>query len=580
MTLDALTPSGALFRQRLHQMFAAEQPVRVWVMLAPAGYGKSTVLQQLVHTHATSTRPVVLVNALEGGLMAGTLLETVQTQAAEAGHDLQQVTIAIDDVHLLAGTEALADLQQLINNPGCRLVLSGRYFPQVDLTSLRVAGALCEIGSDDLRFRSWEVEDLFRHVYSLRFPPSELAMVASATGGWAVGLQLYRHATSRVTSTSRISRLQSLRQCRLDSIRTYLATNVLDELDPPLRDFAIRVSVLGKLTPQGCNRLLERIDSEEQLAQLIEHQLFVSQRVDGSLRFHDVFRSFLEARLDADLCASERRRLYHVAGHILLDQNARVDAVRAFAMGGFIDEAECILATLRSGRPEPSLTALDLPEGLLSDHRLGFTRCLQVLQGGFLLSAGEQAARIARETSDNDTGDADLSKAAGRLSRALTFWVNPSGVESPMSWTEAFSELLSIGGHRGAADDQIVEATGHLLAGHPVKATATLQRASVSRRLRPAEQALEAVVHAVGWWLVDGLRPGEALRATSGELDQGSQYLARLVRAIQFIDPYATESPLGARLDDFEEEVPTAEDPWSIALAQPEGYNDHKIWKR
>ena len=67
--------------------------------------------------------------------------------------------------------------------------------PGINLSRLRVADELLEVGTDDLRFRAWEVEQLFRDVYHDPVPPADLAVLARRTEGWAAGLQLFHLAT-------------------------------------------------------------------------------------------------------------------------------------------------------------------------------------------------------------------------------------------------------------------------------------------------------------------------------------------------------------------------------------------------
>src|SRR5439155_1226173 len=89
--------------------------------------------------------------------------------------------------------------------PSITFVMGTRALPGFNLSRLRVSGSLLEIGSEDLRFRSWEVEHLFRDFYREPLPPEELAELARRTEGWAAGLQLFHLATrSRSSWTSSV----------------------------------------------------------------------------------------------------------------------------------------------------------------------------------------------------------------------------------------------------------------------------------------------------------------------------------------------------------------------------------------
>ena len=77
------------------------------------------------------------------------------------------VLVVIDDLHLLEGSEAERAMAALIDNlpHRLRIVLASRVDLGFDVSRLRVSGELVEIGHDDLRFRTWEVEELFRDIY-------------------------------------------------------------------------------------------------------------------------------------------------------------------------------------------------------------------------------------------------------------------------------------------------------------------------------------------------------------------------------------------------------------------------------
>ena len=60
----------------------------------------------------------------------------------------------------------------------------------------RLSADMHEIGADDLRFRAWEVEELFRTCHDLRLGSGEVAQLTRRTAGWAAGLQLFHLATA------------------------------------------------------------------------------------------------------------------------------------------------------------------------------------------------------------------------------------------------------------------------------------------------------------------------------------------------------------------------------------------------
>ena len=102
-----------------------------------------------------------------------------------------------------------------------------------------VSGELAQLDAEDLRFRSWEVEELFRAVYAQPLSPETAAALTRRTGGWAAGLQLFHLATARSSAGSNANGPSTSSSGRSRLIRSYLARNVLDGLRPRRRRFLL-----------------------------------------------------------------------------------------------------------------------------------------------------------------------------------------------------------------------------------------------------------------------------------------------------------------------------------------------------
>ncbi|MGH2690414.1 MAG: BTAD domain-containing putative transcriptional regulator, partial [Actinomycetota bacterium] len=182
---------------------------RLGLVIAPAGSGKTTLL---AHVAAASPAAVGWYRA-EGIDDEQTLLAYLQTAVGaveepawrtveDAARGLEQrcsrrTLLVVDDVHCIAGTPAEAALARVVDYapPGITFLLSSRYMPDLNVSRLRVAGEVLEVNADDLRFRTWEVERLFRDCYDDPLTPEELARVTHRTEGWAAGLQLFHLAS-------------------------------------------------------------------------------------------------------------------------------------------------------------------------------------------------------------------------------------------------------------------------------------------------------------------------------------------------------------------------------------------------
>ena len=342
-----------LRRARLIERLAALDDQRLGLVIAPAGSGKTTLLSQFAATadcpvawyradgaDATEASILAQLHRAVGVALAGTApdLGPAWTTVDEASAALDSVpvdrlVIIADDVHSLHGTAAEAALGRLVEQvrPGIALVLGSRRTPSFSVSRARVAGDLLEISADDLRFRPWEVEQLFRDVYGDALPPIEMTALTQRTEGWAAGLQLFHLAAKGKTPAER-ARLVGALGSRSRLVREYLAENVLEGLADELRSFLVETCVLSRLSGPLCDDLLVREHSEEVLIELERRQLFtVALDDDGSYRYHEVLRSHLEASLISAVGGPAARDRYRLAGALHEKAGFPVDAIRAYS---------------------------------------------------------------------------------------------------------------------------------------------------------------------------------------------------------------------------------------------------------
>ncbi|MBA2255006.1 MAG: hypothetical protein H0W07_07835, partial [Chloroflexi bacterium] len=321
---------------------------RLALVVAPAGSGKTTLLARFA---ARAPGPVGWYRAEAWDRDASTMLRHLE---AALGPSLERVprgwdTVAdaanalaawhgapallvVDDLHTIEGTPAEAALERLIEYApeSLTVIAASRVPPAFNLPRLRVSGVLVEIGGDDLRFRSWEVERLFRDFYDEPLPPEELARLARSTEGWAAGLQLFHLATRGKPPDERRRVLTALGpSSRL--MRDYLTRNVVHELPDDLRRFLVETSVLGRLSGPLCDRLLARKGSAEVLLELERRRLFThGLSEDGVYRYHEVFRSYLQGVLLEDVGEERLRARFRAAGELLAEVGAHAEALEAF----------------------------------------------------------------------------------------------------------------------------------------------------------------------------------------------------------------------------------------------------------
>jgi len=397
-----------LVRQRLTARLLDPATYLVGRVVAPAGSGKSRLLAHVALAYQGPVawcgppEPVprneqALVEWLWDGLTpalgaaahpVGSGLDGIIEALGGPG---PPVLVLVDDVHLLEGSDAELALADLIRRlpARMRLVIASRVNLALDLSRLRVSGQLVEIGPDDLRFRAWEVEELFRDVYREPLIPEDVAALARRTDGWAAYLQLFHLATLRKSQTERRRVLATLAQ-RSRLVQEYLTRHVLAGLSADLQDFLMRTSVLRRPTVALCDELLGWSGgSRDLLAELERRQLFTDRVDEDSYRYHTVLLSYLEARLVETVGPAAAREEHQRAAALLEREGLAEDAAAAFAKA---EDWEGVARTL--GHPDSSAAALGgawleaLPPTVVeTDSLLLMARARRALASGALTEA-------------------------------------------------------------------------------------------------------------------------------------------------------------------------------------------------
>jgi len=541
--------------ERLDGLLDRVWSYRLGLVIAPAGSGKTSLLARFA---GRSEHPVgwyraeawdaderALLDHIEAALapqMEG--LATGWQDVADAANALdgwsgRRAVLIIDDLHTIEGTAAERALERLIEYaPQMLTVLAaGRVPPSFNLSRLRVAGDVLEIGSDDLRFRSWEVERLFRNFYEEPLPPEELARLARRTEGWAAGLQLFHLATRGRSADERRRMLAALGPSSR-VMRDYLSRNVLDQLPAEMRWFLIETSVMGRLSAALCDGLLDWSGSADVLAELEWRNLFIQPLAeDGQYRYHQVLRSYLQGVLLEEAGEAATRQRFARAGALLADAGAIPEALEAFYRGEAWDAARALLGRDGEALASVSTSWVDaLPASVLVHDPW-----LLLASARRLRAEGNFRAAIERyQRAEADFGHSDPAQICRDERQLLATWLvaeigaprqdwasllRAALTREPLSVADAARTLTS-----GQAE--IVEGLAALVAGEVARARRSLQRAADDDESSHTMAAVVATALAVGDLLGGQPAARSAMERAVASADQlGLEWLARLGRA-------------------------------------------------
>jgi LuxR family transcriptional regulator, maltose regulon positive regulatory protein len=286
----------AVVRTSLVNRLCAATEVSLATIIAPAGYGKTTLLAQWAERDSRRTVGVVC----EPGADPVETVELLGPLVEESG-----LLVLVDDVHVLRSREALDALARVLGRVGARttLALAGRRLPQLPLARLRAEGRLVEIGMDELAFGRRDSATLLRRAGVL-LSQEDAAALARRFEGWPAALFLAALSIRGGTSPDGAGGEDPF-------VADYLEVECLGTLSPIQRDFAQQISVLEEPTPEDCESLLDHgYDSRKHLDSL-ERAGVITQvdRYHHRYRFPRIVRELLSGELERH--EPERARTLH-----------------------------------------------------------------------------------------------------------------------------------------------------------------------------------------------------------------------------------------------------------------------------
>lgn len=380
--IDAgLHPEGRLLymvrRPRLLRVLSQALASRLTLIIAPAGYGKTTLLGEWLEDGETrpdpsrtlwytlgemDNDPGYLLRGLIAGIQArrpdftpavdlssppSYALSLLFEQAAQAAGG--PWLLALDDYHLIAAPAIHGALDMLLGSTRwpVHLVIASRGQPPLSaIARLRVEGRLAELDEAGLRFTPDEMHD-FLAAGGLDLEEATLRRVAQRTEGWPAALELVRQAARRELHPDLKAILGRIGDER--PLFDYLAGQVLDCQPAAVGDFLRRTSLLPYLSAELCNALLGTTGASAVLDELERNHLFVSPLADRPgrcYRYHALFQEFLQRRLEQDEGAGVVESWHRRAAACLLERPALDDVAAAvdhlLAAGDWPAAAEAI----------------------------------------------------------------------------------------------------------------------------------------------------------------------------------------------------------------------------------------------
>ena len=417
------TRRGLVTRPRLTAQLRRGAEVRLTLVSAPAGFGKTTLLADWLGETPDDGRSVAwlsldaadddpasfwsyVVTALQGAVpgVGSSALDLITssppptelvltTLLNELAAAPGEVWLVLDDYHLVDNHGLGQGMTFLLEHlpPHVHVVLSTRADPDLPLARWRARGELVEIRAADLRFAADEAAAYLDEATGLHLDPDDIAVLEERTEGWIAALQLAALSIQgRDDVSSFIARFAGDDRYLVD----YLIEEVLQHQPEPVREFLLQTAVLDRLSGPLCDAVTGRADGSQMIMALERANLFIVALDDRRewYRYHHLFADVLRARMLSE--QPEQVPLLHQRAsrwyerHDLTEESVRhALAARDFDRAAHL--IELAVSEIRRHRQEALLHGW---LKALPDDVVRRSPVLSVLYGSMLMASGDLSA--------------------------------------------------------------------------------------------------------------------------------------------------------------------------------------------
>lgn len=323
--LKPASDARAVNRTRLHRLLEPGQAKRLNLVVAPAGYGKTTLVSQWCASmtcHAAwlaldenDNTPRRFWQYVAGSLKHDGLkgLEDVERQLGALDvHELEGAItgllnalaenteprlLVLDDYHRITDARIHRQFTYFIDYlpPGVTVTLTSRIEPELPLARWRVRQWVGDVHPQMLAFSEVECRHFFRDFMDLHLSDDDVKQVWQQTEGWVAAMQLT--ALSGIGQGHQGNELPSI-HINERQINDYVLSEVLDKQPPEVVQFLTDTACCPRLSASLCDFVRDAGDSQQYLERLMRENLFLIPLDTHNqwFRYHDLFRDALLQR--------------------------------------------------------------------------------------------------------------------------------------------------------------------------------------------------------------------------------------------------------------------------------------------
>ena len=368
-------------RPRLYSILESIKEKRLTLVIAGAGYGKTTLVAQAVDQadwtavwyslDRSDIDFATFMNYLIQGIQKHYSIEEEIPEDLLAGactseksregflvqflsiiekniHD--DIVIVLDDYYLVQeSSEIRESVEYMLDRIplSVHMVIISRMEPNFRISRLRVMQEVLDINEDDLQFTMPEIEELYSHLFNIPVSNKDIKTLFEKTSGWAASLILF-YFILKGKKTDEIAPSLSRLKGSHKYIFEYLEENIFEIQPPEMKNFMLKTSLLSHLDTQFCDTFLDIENSRELLDQLEKNHLLTFPIDDGRriYYYHHLLKDFLQAKLTRLFDKKEVQNLHFKVARLLEEGGQEYEALKHYLEGKHFNEAAKLISTL------------------------------------------------------------------------------------------------------------------------------------------------------------------------------------------------------------------------------------------
>lgn len=345
--------SKIIERPRLMRLLWENADKSVFVVCAPAGFGKSVAIRQWIKQQEYPTAWVSLgapqnnfpsflsqldtafrqfyPNSLEkmvhlSGSRNGREVSDIANEFSSAISEMNQpLGMVLDDYHSISDPEIHLFVRSLLQHPpkALKIVLITRCDPSIELSELRLYDRLFDLTMQDLFFTEEELYQFLRECNS-EIPDKAFKNILEGSGGWILGVKLM--LSSYFLNSNLVLKYRNQGDIE------YLVNQLCGELSPEVFDALCLSTLLDRFTVDLLDSVFKvarsfEISGKEFIEEITRLNLFLTEDEDkkGWFRYQALFRKLIRSQCKHEE-SGRKQKVLSQASHW-------------FAKNGYLDDA-------------------------------------------------------------------------------------------------------------------------------------------------------------------------------------------------------------------------------------------------